>query len=202
MAGSFAIRQSKTILARSCDAAKERRSKLVWRDLLFRVLVALLRFPLHLLLLHLPPSNDEVIVLAVASPRSRRHVADFNKFPISHIRWRQSEIIAHSGRNIQTRAVIGVWFRPFISENILKVIGAERPAVLLFRIASAIALANGEPSVPEHRLSRSRIGLLKPGNHQRRLRLELTLSHVVVRQRTVEGVLFWNESHWNIAAPR
>jgi hypothetical protein len=39
-------------------------------------------------LLVLPSRENEVIVIAVASPRTRRHVANFHKLPIGHIGWR------------------------------------------------------------------------------------------------------------------
>ena len=110
-------------------------------------MAALLRFLLHQPLLILPPSNDEEIVLAVASPRARSHVAHFDKLPVRHIGWREAEVVPRCGRNIQARAVIGVWLRPFISENILKVISAKWPAIFPFRIRSAIPFANGKPAI-------------------------------------------------------
>jgi hypothetical protein len=42
---------------------------------------------IHLALLKLATRQDEMIVVAVTSPRAGRHVADFNKLPIYHVRW-------------------------------------------------------------------------------------------------------------------
>ena len=50
-------------------------------------------------LLALTTRNDEVIVIAVASPRTGRHIADFNKLPICYIGWCQPQIITDSRRN-------------------------------------------------------------------------------------------------------
>jgi hypothetical protein len=46
-------------------------------------------------MLHLSPSDNEMIVFAVASPRAGRHIADLNKLPISHVDWRKAEIIVN-----------------------------------------------------------------------------------------------------------
>jgi len=39
-------------------------------------------------LLALATRDDEMIVIAVASPGTRRHVPNFNKLPVGHISWR------------------------------------------------------------------------------------------------------------------
>ena len=36
-------------------------------------------------LLALATRDDEMIVIAVASPGTRRHIADFNKLPVGHV---------------------------------------------------------------------------------------------------------------------
>src|SRR5204863_1437588 len=41
----------------------------------------------------------------------------------------------------------------------------------------------------------------KPRNHQRGFRFELTMRYIVVRQRTVKGILLGNKGYWNVVAP-
>ena len=68
-------------------------------------------------------------------------------------------------------------------------IGPERPAILPLCETSAVPLANGKPVMLANGLSRARVSLLEPGDHERRFRLELAVAHVVIRQRTVERIL-------------
>src|SRR5213594_1817652 len=79
---------------------------------------------------------------------------------------------------------------------------AKWTAVLPLRVTSAVAFADGDPAMSAHRLSSTRIRLFKPGNHQRRFRLELAVRNVVVRQRKIEGILFWNKRHGDVIASR
>src|SRR6476660_3232057 len=81
-------------------------------------------------------------------------------------------------------------------------IRAKWAAIFPLRITSAIAFANGDPVMPAYRLSRTRIRLFKPRNHQWRFRLELAMRDIVVRQRKIEGILFWNKRHGPIIASR
>jgi len=46
------------------------------------------------------------------------------------------------------------------------------------------------------------VGLLKPWDHERRFRLELTMRNVVVREREVEWILPRDESYWNVIPAR
>ena len=39
--------------------------------------------------------DDKVVVFAVAPPRTRRHITNFDELPIGHVGWRQSQVIAH-----------------------------------------------------------------------------------------------------------
>ena len=115
-------------------------------NLVLRAFVVLLR-----VLLHLPPSDDEMIVFAVASPWAGRHVTDFDKLPVDDVGWRETEIIAHSGRNVQTSSVVNIWLGTLISEDVLKMIGEKRATILPLRITRAIAFPNRNPTIPAYR---------------------------------------------------
>src|SRR6266542_833328 len=143
-----------------------------------------------------------MIVFAVASPWAWRHIAEVNKLPVDDVGWREAEIIAHGGRNVQTSSVVNIWLGTLISEDVLKMIGEKRAAIFPFCITRTITLANGYPAVPAHRLSWPRVGLIKPGNHQRRFWLELAVRHIVIRYSTVKRILARNECDRKIAAPR
>ena len=81
-----------------------------------------------------------MIVIAVASPGTRRHIPNFHKLPVDYISRRQPEIIAHRRGNVQSRPVVEIRFRTFVSEDVLKMVGAKRAAILPLRIAEAIPL--------------------------------------------------------------
>src|SRR5207253_10949371 len=110
--------------------------------------------------------------------------------------------IAHGRRNIQPGTMVQIRLRAFVSEDVLEMICAKRAAILPLRITSAIAFANGHPSMAAHRLSRPSVGLFEPRNHQWRFGLELAMGDIIVRQRAVEGILMRDESDWNVIAPR
>jgi len=90
--------------------------------------------------------DDEVIVISVASPGTRRHITDFDKLPIRDVGWSQAEVIANRRRNIQTSPTVQIWFWPLILEYILEMIGAKRAAILPLRITGAIAFPYGDPA--------------------------------------------------------
>ena len=48
-------------------------------------------------LLVLTTRNDQMVIFAVASPRTRRHITNFDKLPVGHVGRRQSQVIAHRG---------------------------------------------------------------------------------------------------------
>src|SRR5215211_5227529 len=79
---------------------------------------------------------------------------------------------------------------------------AKRAAILPLRIANAVALANRYPAITADRLSRSGVGLLKPGDYQRRFRFELPMRHIVIRECAIERILSRNEGYWNVIAAR
>ena len=94
--------------------------------------------------------NDEVIVFAVASPRTRRHVAHFDKLPIGYVGRRKPEIITDGRRNIQACSMVGIRLRPLILENVLKMIGAKRATIFPLGVAGAVAFSNGDPAIFAH----------------------------------------------------
>src|SRR5215472_14360754 len=98
--------------------------------------------------------------------------------------------------------MIRIWFRSFISEHVLEVIGEKRAAILPLRVADAIALSNSDPSMAADRLSWPRVGLLEPRDHERRFGLELIPEHVVVGKRIIEWILTRDECDWNVIAAR
>src|SRR5690242_8803175 len=87
-----------------------------------------------------------------------------------------------------------------IAEDVLKMIRAKRAAILPLRITEAIPFANRNPTMATDRLPRAGVGLLEPRDHQRRFRLKLAVSDVVIGQREVERILPRHESDRNVIA--
>ena len=98
--------------------------------------------------------------------------------------------------------MIKVRFGTLIAKDVLEMVGSKWAAIFPLRITSAITFANGNPAMPAHRLSLPRIGLLEPRYHKRRFRLELAMRNIVVRERTIKGVLPRNKGDWNVIPPR
>src|SRR5436305_3604813 len=96
--------------------------------------------------------------------------------------------------------MVQVRLRPLVTENVLEMIGPKRSTILPLRVAGAISFANRNPAMPADGLALPRVVALEPGNDQRRLRLELAMSHVVVRQRKVERILPRDERNRDVIA--
>ena len=91
-----------------------------------------------------------MIVVAIVTPWTGRHLAHFHKLPIRHIGWCQTEIITDRRRNVQARPMVEIWLRPLILENVLKMISAKRTTIFPLRVASAIAFSDGDPAILAH----------------------------------------------------
>src|SRR5207247_3446303 len=98
--------------------------------------------------------------------------------------------------------MIKVRFGTLIAKDVMAMLGSKSATIFPLRITSAITFANGEPAMPAHRLSLPPIGLLEPRDHKRRFGLELAMGDMVVRERTVKGVLLRNKGYWNVIPPR
>src|SRR5207302_9741207 len=81
---------------------------------------------------------------------------------------------------------------------VFPMIRAEGTAVRPLREGHAISLADGHPTVAADRLAVFDIGLFKPRDDLRRLRLRRAVSDVVVRQRAVKRILSGNETNGNV----
>src|SRR4029450_2883284 len=98
--------------------------------------------------------------------------------------------------------MVQIRLRPLGSEDVLKMVRGKGTAILPLRVAEAIPFANGDPSMAADRLPGPGIGLLEPGDHQRRFGLELAVRDVVIRQREVERILPRDKRDWNIIPAR
>src|SRR6476659_8498508 len=81
-------------------------------------------------------------------------------------------------------------------------VGAEWPAIFPLRIGGLVPLADRDPAVFADRAAGLRVSLLKPRNDQGGLGLELTVRHVVVRERAIKWVLPRNERGRDVVLPR
>ena len=77
-----------------------------------------------------------MIIFAVASPGTWRHVTYFDELPVGHVCWCEAEIIADGWGNIQACSMIAVRFWPLISKDVLKMVSAKWAAILPLRITS------------------------------------------------------------------
>src|SRR5207244_6113745 len=112
-----------------------------------------------------PFINHECVVFAMSRPWAVRHFAEFYKLPVGHVCFLQSKIIAHSRRNIETRAFIQIGFGAFIAEHVLPVIGAEWAGIFPLSVNRPIAFANGDPSIFTSRNAGALVRSSKPGNN-------------------------------------
>src|SRR6476469_8951048 len=98
--------------------------------------------------------------------------------------------------------MVQVRLRTLSLEDVLKMIRPEGPAIFPLRITGSVAFAYGDPSMLAHGLARLRVGLLKPGNNQRSLRLKLSVRHVVIRQGKVKRILPRSKRNGDVIAAR
>src|SRR5947208_15108662 len=72
----------------------------------------------------------EGIIFSYTRPRPAWHVLKIDKLPVGHVRFLQSKVIAHGGRDIQASTFIkhGLW--PFFAKNVLPVIGTGSVVML------------------------------------------------------------------------
>src|SRR4029453_9974640 len=78
--------------------------------------------------------DHERVVFAMRRPRTTRHFLEIHEPPICDVSWFQSEVIAHSRRNIEAGAFVEIRLRPFVPENVLPMISAEWSGVFPLRI--------------------------------------------------------------------
>jgi hypothetical protein len=145
--------------------------------------------------------NDKRIIFAVIAPGAGRHIAYFDESPIRHVGWWEAQMIADGWRNTQTCIMTCVRRRPLILKNVLEMIGAKRAAIFPLGVADSIPLANGDPAILAHRLTRLRIDLFEPRDDSRRFRLELPLLNIVIWQRAVKRILTRNERDRDVIMP-
>ena len=92
------------------------------------------------------PIDHEGIVIAVLCPGAGGHIFELDEFPIRHIRVLQAEIVANRRRNIQSRALVQIRFRTFVTKHILPMIGAKRARVLPLGVGGSCSLSNRDPA--------------------------------------------------------
>ena len=112
----------------------------------------------------------------------------------------QSEVIAHSGRNIEAGAFVEIRLRPFVPEDILPVVCSEWSGIFPLRICGSIAFADRDPSAFASRNGRSLIRFSEPGNNIRRFGPMALPRFVIVWQRAVKRIQPWGEFYRNIIA--
>src|SRR5262245_45516681 len=98
--------------------------------------------------------------------------------------------------------MVKIRLRTLIAENTLKMVCAKWPTILPLRVAEAVAFADGDPTMAADGLPRPGVRLLEPRDYQRRFRLKLTVSDVVIRQRAVERILPRDERDWDVIPAR
>src|SRR5207249_11880230 len=76
-------------------------------------------------LLVLTTRDDKVVIFAVAPPRPRWHVTNFDELPIGHVGWRHSQVIAHGRQYIQPSTVVQDLFGTLISKDVLQSVCAN-----------------------------------------------------------------------------
>src|SRR3954452_15044045 len=108
--------------------------------------------------------------------------------------------ITNCRRNIETCAFIEIRLWPFVSENILPVVGSERPGVFPLRIGGSVALTDRHPASFAGGYRGPLIGLVEPRNNIWRFGTMTLLRFVVIGQCTVEGIESRGEFHRHIIA--
>ena len=126
-------------------------------------------------------------------PRTTRHFLEIHKSPIGDVSWFQSEIIAHSRRNIEPSTFVQVWFWPFITENVLPVVGSEWSGIFPLRVGHLVPLANCNPPAFAGRYAWALISIFEPRNHSGSFGTMPRFGFVVIRQCAIKRILLGRE---------
>src|SRR5262249_34381240 len=104
------------------------------------------------------------------------------------IRFLQTEVVPHSGRNIETRAFVQIEFRAFIAKHVLPMVSAKWSCIFPLCISCPIAFADCDPSILGRRDTGVLVRLFKPRNDPRRFGPMASMCFVVVGKCTVKWV--------------
>ena len=97
--------------------------------------------------------------------------------------------------------MVEVRLRPLVPENVLPMIGPERPAIFPLRVTDAVAVANRDPAIFADRMPLLHKRLPEPGHDDRRLRFELPMRDIVVGQRAIKWILPRDEVDRDVVMP-
>src|ERR1700722_4393565 len=128
-------------------------------------------------------------LIAVLRPGTGWDGANVNEFPIAGVQPPQTQIIAHSRRNIQSRVMVTICSGAFVTKNIFPVFGSERSDVLPLRIADSVSMADCYPAAFAYGLAVSNEGGFEPGNHPRGFRSGVMVLDIIVGQCDIKRVL-------------
>ena len=92
--------------------------------------------------------------------------------------------------------------RPFVSENILIMIGAKRSAIFPLRVADAVAMTDRDPSDLCKRNAPAGQSLPKPRDDHRRFGFKLSVRDIVIGQRAVKRILPRDEVYRDVVVAR
>src|SRR5439155_6492948 len=115
-------------------------------------------------------ASHKWVVFSDRRPRPARYFAKLHEAPVGHIRFVQSEIVTHSGRDIETRAFVQIGFRTFVAKDILPMVRSERSCVFPLRINRSIPFANRDPSILAGGNTGALVSFLEPRNDAGRFR--------------------------------
>src|SRR5262249_18788789 len=110
----------------------------------------------------------------------------------------QSKEIAHGRRNIEASTFVEIKFRPFISENVLPVIGAEWSCIFPLRVRNAVAFADSDPMTFTGGNRGALIRLVKRRNNARFFTAMSLPCFSVNWKRKIKRIAFWRKINGHI----
>jgi len=90
--------------------------------------------------------------------------------------------------------MIAIGVGTFASENVLPMVGPERPHVFPLGVAGPAAVPDRQPMAFTDRLTVAHKRILEPRNHLRRFWLSTVTANVIVGKSNIKGILIGNES--------
>src|SRR4051812_26505546 len=90
----------------------------------------------------------------------------------------------------------------FLTEDVLKMVGAERSAIAPLGVTNMVAFSYRDPAIAADTLPFALEDLSKPGNYRGGLRFRLATGDVVIRKRTIKRILLWEEPRRTVPRAR
>ena len=143
------------------------------------------------------PKLNKRIVSSVYRPRTCRYLIEIDELPVTQVYTRETQVVSHRRRNIQSSIAIWIGMWTLVPENILPIIRSEWADIFPLGVTNPVPMPNGNPFAFADRLAISNEGASEPRNYLRDFRFGVMVRDVIVRQSDIKWILPGKKIGWN-----